>query len=80
MHKRCGRILILPHTVGTRLASEDRPEPIPQRGLRLLGARGIYNHVTEPMINNLVDALQRRWEATQPDGPDPVVRRLRPAA
>ncbi|WP_406036411.1 hypothetical protein OG799_18190 [Micromonospora sp. NBC_00898] len=42
--------------------------------------RGIYSHVTEPMINNLVDALQRRWEATQPDSPDPVVRRLRPAA
>ncbi|MGC4755596.1 tyrosine-type recombinase/integrase [Micromonospora trifolii] len=44
------------------------------------GVRGIYSHVTEPMITNVVDALQRRWETTQPDRSVDIVRRLRAVA
>lgn len=72
----------LRHTHKTWLIEDGIPEIAQARrlGHRLAGVRGIYSHVTEPMINNLTEALQHRWETTQPDSPDTVVRRLRPVA
>jgi integrase len=72
----------LRHTRKTWLIEDGIPEIAQARrlGHRLAGVRGIYSHVTEPMINNLTEALQHRWETTQPDSPDTVVRRLRPVA
>ncbi|MEV0157570.1 site-specific integrase [Micromonospora sp. NPDC050686] len=72
----------LRHTHKTWLIEDGIPEIAQARrlGHRLAGVRGIYSHVTEPMITNLVDALQRRWEATHPKGPDTTVRWLRPVA
>ncbi|MEV0811072.1 tyrosine-type recombinase/integrase, partial [Micromonospora sp. NPDC050200] len=53
----------LRHTHKTWLIEDGIPEIAQARlGHRLAGVRGIYSHVTEPMITNLVDALQRRWE------------------
>ncbi|MFI7492968.1 tyrosine-type recombinase/integrase [Micromonospora echinaurantiaca] len=72
----------LRHTHKTWLIEDGIPEIAQARrlGHRLAGVRGIYSHVTEPMITNLIDALQRRWETTQPDRPDSNVRRLRAIA
>ncbi|MFE0530410.1 tyrosine-type recombinase/integrase [Micromonospora parva] len=70
----------LRHTHKTWLIEDGIPEIAQARrlGHRLPGVRGIYSHVTEPMIATVVDALQRRWETTQPDGA--TVRRLRVVA
>ncbi|MFD6262884.1 tyrosine-type recombinase/integrase [Micromonospora chalcea] len=72
----------LRHTHKTWLIEDGIPEIAQARrlGHRLAGVRGIYSHVTEPMITNLVDALQRRWETTQPDRPNSRLRHLRPVA
>ncbi|MEU3117157.1 tyrosine-type recombinase/integrase [Micromonospora chalcea] len=72
----------LRHTHKTWLIEDGIPEIAQARrlGHRLAGVRGIYSHVTEPMITNLVDALQRRWETTQPDRPDSAILYLRPTA
>ncbi|SBT65669.1 Site-specific recombinase XerD [Micromonospora sediminicola] len=72
----------LRHTHKTWLIEDGIPEIAQARrlGHRLAGVRGIYSHVTEPMITNLVDALQRRWDTTKPERGDGTVRRLRPVA
>ncbi|WP_433458370.1 tyrosine-type recombinase/integrase [Micromonospora sp. CA-248212] len=72
----------LRHTHKTWLIEDGIPEIAQARrlGHRLPGVRGIYSHVTEPMIATVVDALQRRWETTQPDGTSDTVRRLRVVA
>ncbi|MGC4815112.1 tyrosine-type recombinase/integrase [Micromonospora sp. DT228] len=72
----------LRHTHKTWLIEDGIPEIAQARrlGHRLAGVRGIYSHVTEAMITNVVDALQRRWETTQPDRTVDTVRRLRAVA
>ncbi|MEW2427820.1 tyrosine-type recombinase/integrase [Micromonospora sp. NPDC047644] len=72
----------LRHTHKTWLIEDGIPEIAQARrlGHRLPGVRGIYSHVTEPMIAAVVDALQRRWETTQADGASDTVRRLRVVA
>ncbi|MEU7923259.1 tyrosine-type recombinase/integrase [Micromonospora zamorensis] len=72
----------LRHTHKTWLIEDGIPEITQARrlGHRLAGVRGIYSHVTEPMIVTVVEALQRRWETTQPDGASDTVRRLRVVA
>lgn len=72
----------LRHTHKTWLIEDGIPEIAQARrlGHRLAGVRGIYSHVTEPMITNVVDALQHRWETTQPDRTVDTVRRLRAVA
>ncbi|MEU5931121.1 tyrosine-type recombinase/integrase [Micromonospora sp. NPDC047187] len=72
----------LRHTHKTWLIEDGIPEIAQARrlGHRLPGVRGIYSHVTEPMIAAVVDALQRRWETTQPDRAGDTVRRLRVVA
>lgn len=73
----------LRHTHKTWLIEDAIPEIAQAKrlGHRLPGVRGIYSHVTEPIHRQLLDALQRRWEATQPDqGPGGAVHRIRPAA
>ncbi|GAB3328503.1 hypothetical protein GCM10027452_00440 [Micromonospora halotolerans] len=72
----------LRHTHKTWPIEDGIPEIAQARRLRhrLAGVRGIYSHVTEPMITNLVDALQRRWATTDTTHPDTVVRQLRPVA
>jgi hypothetical protein len=46
------------------LIEDDVPEVLQcQRlGHRLHGVRGIYSHVTQPMIDAMLAGLQRRWE------------------
>ncbi|MFG1842874.1 tyrosine-type recombinase/integrase [Micromonospora sp. NPDC049175] len=72
----------LRHTHKTWLIEDGIPEIAQARrlGHRLTGVRGIYSHVTEPMITTVVEALQRRWETTQPDRSGDTVRRLRAVA
>nr|WP_052165639.1 tyrosine-type recombinase/integrase [Micromonospora purpureochromogenes] len=72
----------LRHTHKTWLIEDGIPEIAQARrlGHRLGGVRGIYSHVTEAMHHQLVDALQRRWETTQADGPTTMLRRLRDVA
>ncbi|MEU7800738.1 tyrosine-type recombinase/integrase [Micromonospora arborensis] len=72
----------LRHTHKTWLIEDGIPEITQARrlGHRLAGVRGIYSHVTEPMLTNVVDALQRRWETTQPDRTGDTARRLRAVA
>ncbi|MEU8158797.1 tyrosine-type recombinase/integrase [Micromonospora parva] len=72
----------LRHTHKTWLIEDGIPEIAQARrlGHRLTGVRGIYSHVTEPMITTVVEALQRRRETTQPDRSGDAVRRLRAVA
>ncbi|MEU8015939.1 tyrosine-type recombinase/integrase [Micromonospora parva] len=72
----------LRHTHKTWLIEDGIPEITQARrlGHRLAGVRGIYSHVTEAMISTVVEALQRRWETTQPDRTVDPVRRLRAVA
>ncbi|MFJ6167215.1 tyrosine-type recombinase/integrase [Micromonospora orduensis] len=72
----------LRHTHKTWLIEDGIPEIAQARrlGHRLAGVRGIYSHVTESMIRAIVDALQRRWETTQPDRTGDTSRRLRAVA
>jgi integrase len=72
----------LRHTHKTWLIEDGIPEIAQARrlGHRLAGVRGIYSHVTEAMQQQLVDALQRRWDSLQGSGPTAPVRRLRSVA
>ncbi|PWR12641.1 site-specific integrase [Micromonospora sicca] len=72
----------LRHTHKTWLIEDNISEIAQARrlGHRLGGVRGIYSHVTDVMHNQLVDALQRRWETTQPGGRKALLRRLHHAA
>lgn len=38
-----------------------------QLGHRMPGVRGIYSHVTDPMIDHLTKQLDQRWRRTHPD-------------
>jgi integrase len=56
----------LRHTHKTWMIEDDVPEVAQCRrlGHKLGGIRGVYSHVTQPMINALLAAMQNRWEAT----------------
>jgi integrase len=62
----------LRHTHKTWLIEDAVPEvaQFKRLGHRLAGVRGIYSHVTQPMIDALLTGLQRRWEQT--GSTDPV--------
>ncbi|MCW2640394.1 MAG: site-specific integrase, partial [Dactylosporangium sp.] len=47
-------------------------------GHRVPGVRGIYSHVTPAMRQRITDALQARWQTTQP-APAAAVRHLHAA-
>jgi hypothetical protein len=59
------------HTHKTWLIEDGIPEIVQARrlGHRLGGVRGIYSHVTPAVRQRLVQALQHRWESTQPAPP-----------
>jgi integrase len=54
----------LRHTHKTWLIEDQVPEVLQSRrlGHEVGGIRGIYSHVTRPMIDAMLDGLQRRWE------------------
>ena len=54
----------LRHTHKTWLIEDDVPEVLQCKrlGHRLHGVRGIYSHVTQPMVEAMLAGLQRRWE------------------
>ena len=72
----------LRHTHKTWLIEDDIPEVAQAKrlGHRIPGVRGIYSHATPAMWQRLTNALQQRWDATQPDTPHiATVRPLRAA-
>lgn len=58
-------------TQKTRLIEDDVPEvaQAARLGHRMPGARGLYSHVSQAMIDHLLAGLQRRWEQTGSTGP-----------
>ena len=54
----------LRHSHKTWLIEEGIPEVLQHQrlGHRLPGVRGVYSHVTQPMIDMMLSALQQRWE------------------
>lgn len=48
------------------MIEDETPEVLQHKrlGHKLGGVRGIYSHVTQPMIDKLLAGLQRRWEQT----------------
>jgi integrase len=56
----------LRHTHKTWMIEDDVPEVAQCRRLehKLGGIRGVYSHVTQPMIDALLAGMQDRWEAT----------------
>jgi integrase len=70
----------LRHTHKTWLIEDDIPEiaQAQRLGHRVPGVRGIYSHVTPAMRQRITDALQARWQTTQP-APAAAVRHLHAA-
>jgi integrase len=62
----------LRHTHRTWLIEDGTPEVLIRErlGHRLPGVRGIYSHVTQPMITTMLAALDRRWANAAADGED----------
>ena len=54
----------LRHTHKTWLIEDRVPEVVQHQrlGHRFGGVRGIYSHVTQPMIDDMLTGLQTRWE------------------
>lgn len=48
------------------MIEDDVPEVAQCRrlGHKMGGVRGVYSHVTQPMIDALLAGMQRRWEAS----------------
>jgi hypothetical protein len=60
----------LRHTHKTWMIEDETPKVLQHKrlGHKLGGVRGIYSHVTRPMIDKLLAGLQRRWEQTGSTG------------
>ena len=72
----------LRHTHKVWLIEDGIPEIVQAKrlGHHLPGVRGIYSHVSPPMIQNLTDTLQQRWTRHAPASTHtPTVRPLRAA-
>jgi hypothetical protein len=52
----------LRHTHKTWLIEDEVPEVLQCQ--RMGGVRGVYSHVSQPMIDRMLAGLQRRWELT----------------
>jgi integrase len=53
----------LRHTNKTWMIEDEAPEVLRHKRLgHKLGGMRIYSHVTQPMIDELLGGLQRRWE------------------
>ncbi|WP_337662147.1 tyrosine-type recombinase/integrase [Actinoalloteichus sp. AHMU CJ021] len=71
----------LRHTHKTWLIEDTVPEVLQHKrlGHRMRGVAGTYSHVTQDMIDRMLDGLQRRWErstvsTTETDSPEHIPR------
>ncbi|GAA1294265.1 hypothetical protein GCM10009634_48280 [Saccharothrix xinjiangensis] len=54
----------LRHTHKTWLIEDGVPEVLQHKsiGHKFRGVMGVYSHVTQPMIDTMLDRLRERWE------------------